>query len=42
MGKITADQSDLLVEMDRVNNIIAELKLLMNKLDSSKAFLSTA
>lgn len=42
MGKITAEQSDLLGEMDRVNNIIAELKLLLNKVDNNKTFLSSA
>lgn len=28
--------------MDRVNNIIAELKLLMNKLDNNRSFLASA
>ena len=28
--------------MDRVSNIIAELKLLLNKIDNNKSFLMTA
>jgi hypothetical protein len=42
MSKITSEQSDLIIEMDRVNNIVQELKLLLNKIDSHKAFLATA
>ena len=32
MARVTSEQSDLIAEMDRVSNIVAELKLLMNKL----------
>lgn len=32
MNKLTAEESELIVEVNRVNNIIAELKLLLNKL----------
>lgn len=42
MGKLTSEQSELIVEMDRVNNIIGELKLLLNKLDNNKVFLQSA
>jgi len=42
MSRITSEQSDLLVEMDRVSNIIAELRLLLNKIDNHKSFLITA
>ncbi len=28
--------------MDKVNNIVAELKLLMNKLENNKSFLNSA
>ena len=42
MGKITSEQSDLIVEMDRVSNIVAELRLLLNKIDNNKSFLSSA
>jgi predicted RND superfamily exporter protein len=42
MGKLTSEQSELIVEMDRVSNIIAELKLLLNKLDNNRAFLQSA
>ena len=42
MNKITSEQSDLILEMDRVNNIMAELRLLLNKLDNNKSFLASA
>lgn len=42
IGKLTSEQSELIVEMDRVNNIIAELRLLLNKLDNNRAFLQSA
>jgi hypothetical protein len=42
MGKLTSEQSELIVEMDRVSNIVAELKLLLNKLDNNRAFLQSA
>ncbi len=42
MSKITAEQSDLIMQMDKVNNIVAELKLLMNKLENNKSFLNSA
>jgi hypothetical protein len=42
MAKITSEQSDLIVEMDRVNNIMAELRLLLNKLENNKTFLNSA
>jgi hypothetical protein len=42
MNKITSEQSDLIVEMDRVNNIIAELKMLLNKMENTRSFLTTA
>lgn len=42
MGKLTSEQSELIVEMDRVNNIIGQLKLLLNKLDNNRVFLQSA
>ena len=42
MSRITSEQSDLLMEMDRVSNIVAELKLLLNKMENHKSFLATA
>ena len=42
MSKLTSEQSELIVEMDRVSNIIAELKLLLNRLDNNRAFLQSA
>lgn len=42
MARVTSEQSDLIGEMDRVSNIVAELKLLMNKLENGKYFLNSA
>jgi hypothetical protein len=42
MNKLTAEESELIVEVNRVNNIIAELKLLLNKLENNRSFLNSA
>jgi hypothetical protein len=42
MNKLTAEESELIAEVNRVNNIIAELKLLLNKLDNNRSFLNSA
>ena len=42
MNKLTSEESELIVEVNRVNNIIAELKLLLNKLENNRSFLNSA
>ena len=42
MNRVTSEQSDVQAEMDRVSNIMAELRLLLGKIESHKSFLLTA
>ena len=42
MVGLMSDQSDLFQELDKTNNIVNELKLLVHRLDSSKEFISSA
>ena len=42
MNRVTSEQSDLLGEMDRVSNIVTELKMLLSKLENNRQFLNSA
>lgn len=42
MVGLMSEQSDLFQELDKANNIINELKLLVHRLDNSRDFISSA
>ena len=42
MMTLMSEQSDLFQELDKANNIVNELKLLVHRLDNTREFLSSA
>ena len=42
MEKMLSDQSDLFRELDKVTTIVSELKMLCNRLENPKSFITNA